>query len=97
MKWFYKLTGRRIVLPCMIGWKRTTYFGNEMKGIYGFRFFTSHGAGTMTTYTYCLHIIWNGKVIFQPLFCWRPDVTHYWLIREPSYRKKNHEQMGTKN
>ena len=88
MSLIYKLTGRSFYFPILLGWKVGTMFGNQMKGIYGIRFFTSHSAGTMKTKTYCAHIIWNGRVIAQPSFCWRPDVTHYWLIREPKIRNK---------
>ena len=33
------------------------------------------------------------NLLWEIGFCWRPDVTHHWLIREPRFRREQEEKQ----
>ncbi len=90
----FRFFKRTFVWPFLISFKtEPSSFGGE----YPFRLTIgkwcvgipkiSRTGGTCRTTTYMIQFFKDKRIAYEISFCWRPDVTHHYWIREPRYRR----------
>ena len=79
------MSNRKFISPVLIRSGEPTIFFSEPPQ-FSFRYHRSDMDGTTRTTTHYFQFTWKART-WQWSFCWRPDVTHHYWIREPYYKK----------
>lgn len=77
---------RKFVSPiAILTARRPTHFTNDPP-LFAFRYIKSGIAGTAKVTAHIFQLSYKEKT-WEVQFCWRPDVTHHYWIREPFYQR----------